>query len=166
MVQRWDLEIERQLPGNFLLSMGYVGNHGTHLVGDEVRNIDYVPVSEQIQLRQQHQRRGSDYGLLLRANRCSISPDLGEQPTPATAFCYPLSQPTRASSQLPAFDGNSVYDALNVRLQKHLSSGFTFVAAYTNSKKITRSGDHSGRRVYVGPVPRRLAQLSRRTGGR
>src|SRR4029077_10241283 len=51
MVGRWDLEIEHQLSGNFYLSVGYVGQEATHLPTDFYRNIDYVPLSTQIQLR-------------------------------------------------------------------------------------------------------------------
>jgi hypothetical protein len=33
-VEMWDFEIERELPSNMMVSLGYVGNHGTHLVGE------------------------------------------------------------------------------------------------------------------------------------
>ena len=37
---------------------------------------------------------------------------------------------------MPAYDGNTSYEGLNVRLQKQLSSGLTFIAAYTWSKQV------------------------------
>ena len=31
MVQNWDVEIQHQFTTDLILSVGYVGNHGTHL---------------------------------------------------------------------------------------------------------------------------------------
>jgi hypothetical protein len=136
MVQRWDLEIERQLPGNLLLSMGYVGNHGTHLVGDLVRNIGYVPTSEQIQL-------GSSINAVVPITNyysgqtaTALAQIWGSNQLPRRILLSPFPAYSGVDA-MPVYDGNSVYEALNVRLQKRLSSGLTFVAAYTNSKEIT-----------------------------
>ena len=50
MIQ-WSLFVERQLPGNMALSVGYVGTRGMHLYGDEYRSYDYVPTAEKQQLK-------------------------------------------------------------------------------------------------------------------
>ena len=136
MVQRWDLEIQRQLPGNLLLSVGYAGNHGTHLVGTGMRNLDYVPSNEVIQYR-------SSIGAVV-----PITDYYSGKTAAALAQIWGSSQLPRSIllshfpayagvGVLPSYDGNSVYEGLNVRLQKRFSRGFTFIAAYTNSKKIT-----------------------------
>jgi acyl dehydratase len=138
MVQFWNLEIERQLPSNFLLSVGYVGNHGTHMVGDSFRNANYVPTSEVVRL--------GDSGTST-SSLAPITNYYSGQTATALANIWGSNQlplsillsrfPAFGSiSQLPSYDGNNAYEALNVRLQKHLSSGFTFLAAYTNSKQI------------------------------
>ena len=44
MIQ-WSFYVERQLPKDIALSVGYVGTHGMHLYGDEFRNYDYVPTA-------------------------------------------------------------------------------------------------------------------------
>src|SRR5262249_30722527 len=40
-MQQWGLEIQRQLPGDLLVSAGYVGSKGTHLIG--VVDLNQVP---------------------------------------------------------------------------------------------------------------------------
>lgn len=35
MLDMWNFEIRRQLPGDIGLTVGYVGNHGTHLLGSD-----------------------------------------------------------------------------------------------------------------------------------
>ena len=138
MVQRWDLEIQRQLPSNFLLSVGYVGNHGTHLVGDSYRTVDYVPTSEIIQLGD----RGTSINAVAPISQYYVGQTASALANIWGSTQLPLSIllsrfPAYASiSQLPAYDGNNCYEGLNVRLQKNLSSGFTFLAAYTWSKQI------------------------------
>ena len=51
MVQMWGLEVERELPGNFAVSVGYVGNHGTHLFGEAFRSFGRVPTAERVRWR-------------------------------------------------------------------------------------------------------------------
>ena len=48
MVQTWTLEVQRELPGNLALTVGYVGSHGTHLVGNMWHNWDYVSTANKI----------------------------------------------------------------------------------------------------------------------
>ena len=49
-VQSWTLEVQRELPGNMLLTVGYVGQHGTHLSGNfyGVRSEDYVSTANRL----------------------------------------------------------------------------------------------------------------------
>ncbi|PYT30053.1 MAG: hypothetical protein DMG58_15150, partial [Acidobacteria bacterium] len=51
MVQSWTLEVQRELPGNFAVTIGYVGTHGTHLVGDMWHNYNYVSTANRLQYR-------------------------------------------------------------------------------------------------------------------
>ena len=48
MVQTWTLEVQRELPGNLALTVGYVGSHGTHLVGDMWPMTDYVHTADKL----------------------------------------------------------------------------------------------------------------------
>lgn len=49
----WNFQIQRELPGNFAIFAGYVGSHGTHLVGENNRTYSYVPTAVRLQLRSQ-----------------------------------------------------------------------------------------------------------------
>lgn len=40
--QQWNLNVQRQLPKDLLLEIGYVGNHGTHL--EFSRNLNQIPI--------------------------------------------------------------------------------------------------------------------------
>ncbi|MGI9072956.1 MAG: carboxypeptidase regulatory-like domain-containing protein [Bryobacteraceae bacterium] len=53
MVQSWNFEIERELPANMMIDIGYVGNHGTHLVGEAFQQFNFVPTSERLHYKNQ-----------------------------------------------------------------------------------------------------------------
>ena len=50
-VEQYSLFVQRELPANMGISVGYVGTHGLHLFGDEFRSYDHVPTSVRQQLR-------------------------------------------------------------------------------------------------------------------
>ena len=53
MIQMWDLDVQRELPGGMMVDIGYVGSHGTHLAGDTFRNYNYVPTADKLQYQNQ-----------------------------------------------------------------------------------------------------------------
>lgn len=134
-VQLYTLQIQRELPGDMVMSVGYVGNHGDHLAGEAWRQFNLVPEADIIK-----------YGTAINSNVPITNYFSGAQAA--------LLQQVWGSSTLPLgqllrpypfygslftqtmYDGESVYNGLNVRLQKRLSHGFTFLLGYTFSKKI------------------------------
>jgi hypothetical protein len=136
MVGRWDLEIERELPRNLFLSVGYVGEQATHLPTDFYRNIDYVPSSKRIQLRSSINNAIPITNYYSGTTAAALANIWGSDQLPQSILLTPYPA-FSGLSQIPAFDANTSYNALNVRLQKRMSSGFTFIAAYTYSKKIS-----------------------------
>ncbi len=136
LVQMWGLEVERQLPGNMMVSIGYVGNHGTHLFGafagynfvhtkDKLNYrtaiFDSVPITDVISQPKAVAELENLYGssalprnLLLQTYHGLFFPD-----------------------QSASFDGTNIYHGLNVRIQKKYSHGLNFNVAYTISKNIT-----------------------------
>ena len=50
-VQQWNLNIQRELPGNIVLDVGYVANKGTRQKDQELARINQLPVSVLSQLR-------------------------------------------------------------------------------------------------------------------
>jgi hypothetical protein len=127
-LQVWSFNIQRQLPGHLLLEAGYSGSHGVK-----------IPASFQMdQLPDQYLSMGTAL------NKQVPNPFLG------MVSSGTLSQPTVAVGQLlrpfPEFNGvsfnandagSSTYHSLQVRLEKRLSRGLTFLASYTWSKNLT-----------------------------
>ena len=101
----WNLDVEHQLTANTTLTVGYVGNHGVHMINrsDDVNTTQPIDTSA---------------GLLFpfpAASGTKLNPNFG-----AIRGIF--------------WDGSSVYDALQVKLSKKFSHGFQVQGAYTFSK--------------------------------
>ncbi len=136
MVQRWSLEIQRELPGNLLLSVGYVGNHGTRLVSDGFRNLEYVHTKDRLRYKNSINAVVpiTDYYSGTTATELASIWGSDQLPRSILLTDYPAFS---GVTQLPSYDGNSVYHGANVRVQKRFGHGLSFILAYTYSKKIT-----------------------------
>jgi hypothetical protein len=122
-IQQWNLNIQRKLPGNVVLDVGYVGSKGTRLdvtLGD--------------------------------LNRPLTALD------PATPGLASLNarRPNQAYQRSVTGDksvGNSIYHALQVKAERRVGRGFTFLAAYTFAKSLSGPGDIGGQiggGYYIG----------------
>jgi hypothetical protein len=160
MVQTWTLEIQRELPGNFALTVGYVGSRGSHLVGNMWANMDTVHTADRVK-----------YGNTINAvvpitnyysgqTAQALEQVWGTDSLPRSILLepYPFFSILTPTS---TFDGNSIYNALQVQLNKRFSHGLNFNVAYTNSKSINSADTgsmmadtidpiHFGRNGYVG----------------
>jgi hypothetical protein len=96
--QQWNLDVQRVLPGNFLLDVAYVGTAGVHLTGD--LNLNQAPPG----------------------------------PTPAGPRS-PLS-PNIGLLDYLANHENSIYHALQVKVERRITSGLYLLGTYTYSKSI------------------------------
>jgi hypothetical protein len=125
-VQQWSLYVQRELPSNMVLSVGYVGTHGLHLYGDEFRSYNYVPTKVRQTLRKQL-----------------------DTVVPTPAGLVPVYGPTMTLSRLntpyPQYggvgvnsnpDGFNRYNSLQTRVEKRFSQGLSFTAAYTFQKNM------------------------------
>jgi hypothetical protein len=127
-LQVWNLNIQRQLPGHLLVEAGYAGSRGVK-----------IPMTFQMdQLPDEHLSLGTAL------NKQVANPFVG------LVSSGTLSLPTVSAGQLlrpyPQFNavsfsandaGSSTYHSFQLRVEKRLSHGFTFLAAYTVSKNIT-----------------------------
>lgn len=132
--EQWSLDVQRQLPGNFVVTAGYVGNNGLHL---------YQPVN---------------YNQLADSNLSLGSNLLATVPNPfygiITDKTSLLSAPTVQRGQLlrphPQFlnmmatagVGASSYHALQLSVEHRFSQGLALLAAYTFSKMLDNVGDY------------------------
>lgn len=132
--EQWSVDVQRQLPGNFVVTAGYVGNNGLHL---------YQPVN---------------FNQLADSNLSLGSNLLATVPNPFYGIIKdktsPLSAPTVQRGQLlrphPQFlnmtatsgVGASTYHAFQLSVEHRFSQGLALLAAYTFSKMFDNVGDY------------------------
>jgi Carboxypeptidase regulatory-like domain len=130
---RWQISVQRELPGGWVAEAAYVGNHGYNI--EIVRNINALP----------NQYLNSDNSRT--AAQVSNNAYLNEQVlNPFQGLGTSFNNARIARSQLlrpyPHFgdvlttnnDGKSWYHAAQFRLEKRFSKGYTISSSYTWSK--------------------------------
>ncbi len=122
-VTQWSLDVQRRLPFDVVLSVGYVGNKGTHI--DQTVELNAPPPA---------------VGGNANARR------------PIPSFADGANGPVRPLNRLRwlTSDGNSWYHALQVNAQRRFSRGFLINVAYTYSKAM---GEGYGRNEGAGALP-------------
>ena len=136
--QQWNFTIERQFWSNLVFTVGYVGQHGTHLM---------VPMPYF-----QRQLLGVDStGTPITAP----SPYLSGNPA-----LQNIAQISGTES-----NGNMRYDALQANLQKRFSQGLQFNVAYTYSKCMSDSNGYYGAGVQAAFAKYLLAESLRQASG-
>lgn len=135
MVQRWEVSLQRELPGRWLMESSYIGNIGSSLtVG-----VDANPISRQYQSTSAVR----DQNLINFLDTPVANPFQGvagyEGTNLYTASVISRSQLLRPYPQytglgLERYDGASSYHALQVRMEKRFSQGYTLMGTYAWSK--------------------------------
>jgi len=135
-VQQWSLFVQRELPGNMVVSGGYVGSHGLHLLGEEIRNLDYVPTKVQQQIRGNINNNMYPLGPSM-ANQWDCGPD----GTTCSGWYALVPYPQWYSVQnLLSPDGYNRYNSGQFRVEKRYSQDLNFILAYTISKNMVSEG--------------------------
>jgi hypothetical protein len=131
--QDWNLTVERELTSSLGLEVAYVGLKATHLQMTGNFNQPFVTDG------------------FYDATRPYTTLPLSSAVLPAQ--CAPPNPPCAIGNITRIFSpGNSNYNALWVTLNKHLSHGFEFLAAYTYSHSLDYSSVSSGDAVPVQNV--------------
>jgi hypothetical protein len=154
MVQSWNLQVERELPGNMMISVGYVGSHGTHLFGEPFRQFNYVHTSDRIKYKTEIDAnipitdvyKGNTAALLAQVYQSSTLP------RSLLLKDYPFYGALSSLQNNTAFDGTSIYHGMNLRVEKRYSHGLNFIAAYTYSKKIVNASTGNTAAMLVDPI--------------
>jgi Carboxypeptidase regulatory-like domain/TonB-dependent Receptor Plug Domain len=126
MTQQWNLSVEHQLPGQTLVSVAYVGQHGTHLM---------VPMPY-FQLR-----LPGEAGCPASASAPCGSPFLSGNPT----LYNEIGQISGTES-----NGAQRYDALQASITKRMTHGLQLQVSYTYSKTMTNSLGYYGQGGQAG----------------
>ncbi len=144
-VQQWNAGVQRELGANLVLEVAYAGSKGTH-IGVPDTNLNQLTV-EQLALGNV---------LLQRVP----NPCFGEVPPSSSlgVATVPIAQVLRP---FPCFNtvslyrnnvGNTSYHALQMRLEKRLSHGFSALVSYTWSKLIDTASSVFDASILAGPV--------------
>jgi hypothetical protein len=125
---QWNFDVQQQLPWSMLIDLAYVGNRGIYLAG--AREFDTLPTSALA--------RGT--ALLNTVN----NPFFGQIQTgvlaQSTITAENLLRPYPQFTGLSIVNdtsGNSIYHSLQLKVEKRLSSGVSFLVSYTLGKLIT-----------------------------
>ena len=133
----WTFNVQRELPGQFLLDLGYIGQRGTALPSglENLNQVDFRYLS---------------LGNTLNADINSPAAQAAGIFPPYPGFTGSVSQALRPYPQYSDIRnlyqpiGWSTYNAMQMRLQRRYSAGISFLAAYTLSKSIVSGGGYTG----------------------
>jgi len=112
VIQEWSFDIQRELPGSWLLDLGYVGTRGLHLP----RRVD------------------PNQAINLSTATPQEAPAI-EAACSSSSGC-PRPFPLFAQMAYAESSGSSIYHALQVKVDRHFTHGFALLGAYTYSKAI------------------------------
>jgi hypothetical protein len=131
MSQQWDLSVQKQLPGSWVVEVAYSGNHGTHLVAGNY-NLNQLTA-------QQYQSLGATLQNTVPNPYAGIVPgSLGAARITLQQSLYAFPYYTTVTVRNPHL-GDSIYHSGLVRVEKRFSQGLTFLASYTKAKLISDS---------------------------
>jgi carboxypeptidase family protein len=150
-IQTWNLDIQRQIAANLLVSVAYVGSKGTHLVA-----LNIIPNQTNPSFLPYFATFASDLTMpssCLTNGTCPAAVAAGVA-IPYAGFSGPIDQIFRPYPQYGDFNqednsfspdrtGNSTYHAMQLRVDKRFAAGLSFLVSYTVSKNLT-DADSSG----------------------
>ncbi|MHB8501634.1 MAG: TonB-dependent receptor [Candidatus Acidiferrales bacterium] len=142
-IQTWNLDVQRQLMSNLVISVAYVGSKGTHLPSLNVipnqANPSFLALGNELTMNSSCLTNGS----------CPNSIAAGLK-LPYASFTGNINQLLRPFPQYGDFNqednsfspdrsGNSTYHAMQLQVDKRFAAGLSFLVSYTVSKNITNA---------------------------
>jgi hypothetical protein len=132
----YNFNIQRELPYQVFVDVGYVGNKGTRLASN-LENLDQTPA------------KYLSLGPLLNASVDSPEAKAAGIGAPYPGFVGSVAQALRPFPQYSGIQihadpiGNTTYHSFQAKFQKRFSSGLGFLVNYTLSKTITDTGGNA-----------------------
>lgn len=123
----WNLQVQRELPANLMVSVGYVGTKGSDLVGDQYRSFSYVPTALKLKYRQ---------GLFAQVPAPSDLVSVFGASTSQQNLLVQFPQYPGGVTNVVSYDGSSSYNAMQLKVEKRPSHGLGFIVAYAAQKTI------------------------------
>jgi len=138
---QWNVNVQRDLPGNWFVEGAYLGNHGVHLTA--TRYYGYTVLTPEV-------RALGPKLLELVANPYAGLIQVGVLSQPQIQRAYLLRRYPQFASVWGLDNwANSIYHAGTLRVEKRFSRGFSALIAYTFSKLIDDSTG-SGQSQFLG----------------
>jgi hypothetical protein len=132
--EQWSVEVQRQLPRNLVVSVGYAGNHGLDLY--EQMNYNQLPDGDlALGSKLLAQVANPFYGVITDQTSLLSAPTVqyGQLLRPHPQF---QNMTTTASN------GFSTYHSLQLSVERRFANGLALLFAYTHSKMIDNAGDY------------------------
>ena len=138
IIQQWNANIQRELPGGWLIETAYLGSKGNHLPDGE-GSVQYDQLNPSILNTPARDR------LTPNASNLVANPFFGIITNPASSLRLAtvqygqLLRPYPQYTGIGAFrkpSGNSIYHSFTLRLEKRFSHGLSMLFSYTASKLI------------------------------
>lgn len=129
--ENWDIDIQRQLPGNILIDASYVGSHGVNLnkSGENQLNIDQLtPAAIAQGTKLQQSVANPFYGHIATGPESSAT-------IPLYYLLSPFPQFTAIDASFPT-GGYSDYSSFQLKVEKRFSHGLTTLVSFTGQKLI------------------------------
>ena len=133
--QSWSLDIQREFPGHILVDAGYTGKKGTHLYFGGNTSLDYLgPQYAQYSAAQ-----------ITALNTMIANPFYGQITNTTSSLAGPTIAAYRLQTPYPQYTGfagdappwgNSLYQGLQMRVEKKFSAGLQLLVTYVFSKAL------------------------------
>lgn len=147
--QSWSFGLQRELPGSFLVDANYIGKAGHHLYFGGAGSLNFLgPQIEHFNLAQ-----------ISALNSNVPNPFFGIITDPNSSFSSPTIQASQLQVPFPQFGGfsgdsppwaNSIYNSLQLRVEKRFSHGLQALVTYTWSKSIDDASTTDGGVSWLG----------------
>ncbi|MGI8782937.1 MAG: TonB-dependent receptor domain-containing protein [Acidobacteriota bacterium] len=136
--QNWNFGIQRELPGSLLIDASYVGSRGVHLSDNFLVLNQLEPKHLALGAKLLEQVPNPFFGLI----PASVGA-LGRPTIQRRNLLLPYPQ---FSSLTPQYStgSSSIYHSFQLKAEKRLSNGLSFLLAYTNAKLIDDSSQSNG----------------------
>jgi hypothetical protein len=160
MMQKWQVSIQRQLARQLVVELSYVGNRGSAI--ETGRNWNATP-NEYLSTSPVRDQAKVDY---MSANLPNpfypLLPNTGRSGQTIGRSALVYKYPEYGSVSYTTNEGNSWYNALQLRVERRMAQGFTVQASYTWSKFMEATGflnaadEHPARVISDQDFPHRV----------
>jgi hypothetical protein len=134
-LQQWNLTVQRELPGQWVVSASYAGNRGVKLFGSnyDLNQLDPVHFSQGLALQDR----------VANPFQGQVAGSLGAATVPRSQVLRPFSDYLTVAT-FANHGASSIYHSLQLTAEKRYAKGVSALVSYTNGKLINDSFSSAG----------------------